>query len=188
MIIWLEGPDGSGKSTLKDSIYDTLTEGKYNTNKVDANGELLIPTHPARDGRLNEQQLFKQLKKMVLSDCVYIVDRGPRSDCIYRVFDNYKPVTTLNKVINFIKHYNNKIFLCYCRTDVAEEKMLERGDENPVALTRHKELTRLYDMVMGLISVNCPYNFRKYDFTKKRSINELLGQISYFVYMNGGLN
>ena len=88
----------------------------------------------------------------------------------------------------FIKHYNNKIFFCYCRTDVAEEKMLERGDENPVALTRHKELTRLYDMVMGLISVNCPYNFRKYDFTKKRSINELLGQISYFVYMNGGLN
>ena len=30
MIIWLEGPDGSGKSTLKDSIYDTLTGGKYN--------------------------------------------------------------------------------------------------------------------------------------------------------------
>ena len=181
MIIYLEGPDGSGKSTLVDSIVDVLEGSNIQYMR---NARLLVPTHPTSPDRLNEKQLFANLKKMATSDTVYILDRCFISDCVYRVFDNYKPVTTLHKCIDFLTTYNNRVYTIYCRTENAEEYMLKRGDDNPIAIQKHKEITRVYDLVMSLVSSSIKYNYFKYDFTKKRSINELLGAISYFVYMN----
>jgi thymidylate kinase len=181
MIIYLEGPDGSGKSTLVDSIVDVL-EGS-NIQYMN-NAKILVSTYPKDPDRLNEKQLFVNLKKMANSNTVYILDRCFISDCVYRVFDNYKPVTTLHKCIEFLQKYNNRVYTIYCRTANAEEYMLKRGDDNPIAIQKHKEITRVYDLVMSLISSAIKYNYFKYDFTKKRSINELLGAISYFVYMN----
>lgn len=181
MIIYLEGPDGSGKSTLVDSIVDVL-EGS-NIQYME-NAKVLVSTYPKDQDRLNEKQLFNTLKRMATANVVYIVDRCFISDCVYRVFDNYKPVTTLHKCIEFLKKYNQKVFTIYCRTKDAENYMLKRGDDNPIAIEKHKEITRVYDMVMALVSANLKYNYFKYDFTKKRGINELLGAISYFVYMN----
>lgn len=182
MIIYLEGPDGSGKSTLVDSIIDVL-EGSNQLYHPKAKN--LVSTYPEDPNRLTEKQLFAQLKRMATdNEVVYIIDRCFISDCVYRVFDNYKPVTTLHKCIEFLKKYNSKVFTIYCRTKDAEEYMLKRGDDNPIAILKHKEITRVYDLVMPLVSANLKYNYFKYDFTKKRSINELLGAISYFVYMN----
>lgn len=182
MIIYLEGPDGSGKSTLVDSIIDILEGSNY---LYHPEAKKLVSTYPKDPNRLTEKQLFAKLKGMATdNEVVYIIDRCFISDCVYRVFDNYKPVTTLHKCIEFLKKYNNKVFMIYCRTKDAEEYMLKRGDDNPIAIQKHKEITRVYDLVMSLVSSSIKYNYYKYDFTKKRSINELLGAISYFVYMN----
>ena len=183
MIIYLEGPDGSGKSTLVSSIVDALNENP-DVKYLNPDAKELVSTYPKDPNRLTERQLFAQLKKMAMSDEIHILDRCFISDCVYRVFDNYKPVTTLHKCIEFLKKYNQKVFTIYCRTKDAEDYMLKRGDDNPIAIEKHKEITRVYDMVMSLVSANLKYNYFKYDFTKKRSINELLGAISYFVYMN----
>ena len=180
MIIYLEGPDGSGKTTLIDSIGDVLEGANV---YYDVHGKKLVSTYPQDPNRLTERQLFAVLRKMAKSNYVYIIDRCVISDIVYRVFDNYKPVTILHKVIEFLKKYNTEVFLIYCRNDKAEKYMLERGDDNPIAISKHKEISRVFDLVMSEIAANIKYNYYKYDFTKKRSINELLGDISYFVYM-----
>ena len=35
----------------------------------------------------------------------------------------------------------------YCNSALAEQKMLERGDDNPIALQRHKEISHAFDLV-----------------------------------------
>lgn len=183
MIIYLEGPDGSGKSTLCLSASEMLRESGY---VVDDNANVLVPTHPKLDNRLNEKQLFAQLKEMANSKYVYIIDRCMISDYVYRVFDSFNTVTTFAKIIKFLKDYAHKILLIYCNNKKAEKYMLERGDESPIAIQHHSEISKVFDIVMDSIKPVMPYTFIHYDFTKRKAINETLGKISYFAYMNNG--
>lgn len=184
MIIYLEGPDGSGKSTLLSSIANHI----HNKFKVDflSNANRFIPTHPKAENRVSEKELFRQLKRMAKDDkTVYIIDRGPISDLVYRVFDSYNWVTTPNKVIEFFKKYSNKIMTIYCRTDLAEKKMLERGDDNPIAKQKHKEITKLFDLFMSSYKDRVKYNVVQHDYSKKSSTKQILNKVDYFCYMNG---
>lgn len=172
MIIIVEGVDGSGKSTLLNRLYTDFFD---EVDKIEFNGEAYIPTHPKSLYRISEKSLYTQLNKMCKDKTLYLVDRGPISDIIYRVFDNYKSVTTLDKLLNFISTHS-KIFYIYCNTDKSLEAMTERGDDNPIAFEKHKELKKLYNIVMGTIKskTDC---FYEYDFTKKNSYNKLFKQI-----------
>lgn len=184
MIIYLEGPDGSGKSTLLNDIANHI----HDKFKVDIirNANQFIPTHPKADHRINETLLFYTLRKLAKDDkAVYIIDRGPISDLVYRVFDSYDWVTTPNKVIEFFKKYSNKIMTIYCRTDLAEKKMLERGDENPIAIEKHKEITKLFDLFMSSYKDRVKYNVIRHDYSKKSSTKQILSKVDYFCYMNG---
>ena len=39
----------------------------------------------------------------------------------------------------------------FCDNDIAEQKMLERGDDNPIAIEKHKEITKCYRNYMTFI-------------------------------------
>ena len=182
MIIYFEGPDGSGKSTLLNTIYNDLVNKGY---KVDPQANRFIPTHPKAEKRVSERQLYRALKKMATDDStVYLVDRGPISDIVYRVFDDYKPVTTPRKIMQFMQEYFTKILTFYCRTDLAEKKMLERGDDNPVALKRHKELTRLYDTIMDCFDEVLSAPIIKFDYSKKNSFRRVMKWVKTFINYN----
>lgn len=162
MIVYLEGPDGSGKSTLAKQI-----ESEF--ENVVPNGESLISTHPTRPNRVNEYELYNRMSDMINSQKLYILDRGPISDCIYRIFDKYKPITTLSSLLYFVINNLDKMLIVYCKNEDAEENMLKRGDDNPVAISRHKELSKLYDLVMNIFSNTSQfieYNFSKDNITK----------------------
>ena len=180
MIIYLEGPDGSGKSTLAEAIYASLKDADY---KVMLEGNQLVPTHPLKPGRLNEKQLFAMLKNLAKNDYIYIVDGCVISDIVYRIFDDYKPVTILPKVINFLKQYESRIITIYCHSKSAEQKMLERGDENPIALSRHKEISKVYDLVMSEVANSLKRNFVNYDLTKKGQMNTIISSILYWAFL-----
>lgn len=181
MIVFFEGADGSGKTTLLNIISNRLTLQNYT---VDNYGNKAIPTHPAAKDRVNEKQLFKALKKMAVSKVVYLVDRGPISDFIYRVFDDNKCVTTMTKFINFLKEYNKQIFIVYCDSNESYNKMLERGEDNPTALNKHQELRKVYNMFMFFLFNEIKFNRSKVNPFVNSHKEALITDINYFAFMN----
>lgn len=180
MIIYLEGPDGSGKSTLLRNLKEVLQQNW----KVDAYANMRIPTHPARSGRVTEKVLYSELKKMANDKhTVYIVDRGPISDIVYRVFDDYSQVTTLSKLTEFMRNNSRGIYTIYCCSSKAEENMLKRGDDNPIALTKHKEITKVYNLVMNVLQSVVKYNIVTYDYNKRGDFNKIMQGAQYFCHM-----
>lgn len=159
MIIYLEGVDGSGKTTLAKAIYNRLLQihKVYNVEVVE-DGESLIPTRPDHPNRLNLTELVKQLTKMAKSiDTIYICDRGPISDILYRTFDNHQPVIDLQSFIWLWMNYNIGVITVHCDSDLSTKAMLDRGESNPIAVTHHTSLRYLYKQIMPLLGA-IPYN------------------------------
>lgn len=173
MIIYLEGPDGSGKSTLRKKLmaYLELMPSilkELGVDNVIENGEDLIPTRPTNPKRLTLDQLFIKLHKMANnSTTLYICDRGPISDVIYRLFDEYEPVLTLNQYLNIWIRNRYLITTVYCDSDSSLEVLKVRGDDNPVAIANHDAIRYLYKQIMPIFSP------LKYDFAKIKTESDL---------------
>lgn len=163
MIIYLEGVDGSGKSTLADKIKDALQLNGY---KVYRNAEYLISTSPRKPNRISHEKLFERLNKMAQSPYVYILDRGPVSDGIYRIFDGLKPIATLAEVLEWLSENRGYVFCIYCHSAQSEYFMNKRGDDNPYAINCHPLITKVYDTIIPISSsVGCIWQF--YDWTSE---------------------
>lgn len=146
MIVYLEGPDGSGKSTLGNEIAKSFPNVIYNA-------EPIISTHPLRPNRIKTVKLYNVLTAMANSEKLYVLDRGPISDIIYRLFDDEISVTTLSGILDFIitqMKAGNLVFI-YCNCPNAKEAMLTRGDDNPVALKNHDVISRIYNKICNKI-------------------------------------
>lgn len=188
MLIILEGADGAGKTTLNINICKMIEKKFYiDGDKIidwSGNAERLIPTKPKDLNRITEVELYKNLKNFILAkNWFYVCDRGMISDIVYRIFDEYSSVTIITKFKEFIDKYANKIFLVYCKNSKSEEYMLKRGDNNPIAIQKHKEICKIYDIIMDVLSKNF-YNYAEYDFTNSKSVKNVMKAIEYFVFMN----
>lgn len=151
MLIYLEGVDGSGKSTLAAAIVKRLIELK-NIRKIECvpNAEKLIPTNPNKPDRLDTNELFKQLLTMCNDpETVYVCDRGPISDIIYRVFDDHKPLTNLLPLAMFLKSSLMTVVV-YCDTEKSYDLMMGRGETNTVSIQHHKSIKYLYNEIMPM--------------------------------------
>lgn len=149
MIIYFEGPDGAGKSTLIDAV-DNELRNRENDFSVCKHAEQLMPTHPKDKNRMLGTHVISKLFECANDDDnIYLIDRGLISDWVYRLFDGYKPVCDIRTILNVLSEivYNDKGIIVYCNSALAEQKMLERGDDNPIALQRHKEISHAFDLV-----------------------------------------
>lgn len=180
MIIYLEGPDGSGKTTLADKIKEICEELKIDYVR---NAEQTISTHPNRPNRVTKEQLFEQLDFMAEENRVFILDRGPISDSIYRMFDDFDPVCKLEEYGKAFERYikNDQILIIYTRTPNAEQAMLERGDDNPVALRRHKELTKAYDVIMSALNMLLKGQILRYNYAISNADEVTLGIVRNYI-------
>lgn len=164
MIIYLEGVDGSGKTRLANYLYENINKVRF---KIEPHGELNINTKPG-EYRLPKRVLLDELNYMAYDDdTIYIVDRGPLSDIIYRAFDKIEPVISLTEMLDWCKslRFSGRLEIIHCSADKSKEDMLARGDDNPVALSFHDEINYLYDQLMPLFT-NLTYNWKK-DNTQK---------------------
>lgn len=162
MIVYIEGPDGTGKTTLAHNIDKVCAQHGISC----LYGEPLIQTNPTKPGRVSETELVYQLVKMLRDDeVVYILDRGPISDCVYRAFDDYEPVMPINWLMDIFGQFRNKIVFIYANNANAEYYMLQRGDDNPVAIAKHQKISYAYEMLKGYFSKTFGKIFY-YDFEK----------------------
>lgn len=158
MIIYLEGPDGSGKTSLANEIRDIARAMDYTVYFSESS----VSTRPTDKGRVDKDFLKRRMEFMFDSEALHILDRGPISDCIYRMFDEYEPVMEFPEFYKLLKCYHNKLMLIYCNNKKAEEYMRKRGDDNPVALAKHHKICQAYDMVF---SDSRHIKIHSYDFT-----------------------
>lgn len=184
MIIIFEGPDGSGKSTIKAHIADML---KANGIKVFEDGIKNIPTHPTKDPyRISEKDLYKELKLMANGDVVTLIDRGVISDIIYRLFDKYESVTTIGKFTKFLKQYGNKILIVYCNSSDPDryDKMMKRGEDNPVAIEKYSLLSNIYELFFQQLEISVSPSIVRFDYARSKSFGEVYKTVETFVWFN----
>ena len=63
---------------------------------------------------------------------------------------------------------------------------MARGDDNPVAIRNHKELTKAYDLLMGIIKYNLPTRCRKFDYTVENATKDVLTDLECMVEVFNG--
>lgn len=164
MLINLEGPDGSGKTTLSDAITAELIREDLPVIQT-KDGECKVDTHPKSRYRNKPSELISAITDMAYSDNIFVLDRGPISDVVYRNFDDYESVITERQVYDLLFLLKRQIIIVYCRTDIAEQKMLERGDDNLIAIEKHKEITKKYDDILSYIINRC--QVLRFDYSKE---------------------
>lgn len=177
MIIYLEGVDGTGKSTLADALAKRLEDLKpVKGFSVVRDGELLIRTRPG-SRKLNQEQLIEKLSDMAISgDTIYICDRGPLSDIIYRTFDDESPVLPLDNFWFIWLAHQMFIVTVFCDSDKAQELMVARGDDNATAINRHKELRYLYQQIAPMFNM-IPYDVAKHGHDLQEVVNVILAHL-----------
>lgn len=163
MIIYLEGVDGSGKTTLAKTIQKICKNLKI---PCDIQAERFICTKPNSENRVKSEELIELFKRMQEERSkVYVLDRGPISDIVYRIFDDYNPVIDLDTFIDLIdEDLQASTMLIYCKNENAYNNMITRGDDNQVAITKHKEISKVYNLVMDILYPRLSCSYIKYDY------------------------
>ena len=177
MIIYFEGPDGSGKSTLITYLSRRLDQlQRLRGIKIVEHAERMIPTRPYQPNRIEPSALMTKLTEMATdNETVYILDRGPLSDIIYCAFNGYRPVISLSAWFAFWLNYSDMITMVYCDSDVAEEMMLARGDNYPIAVQYYKQIRYMYQQVMPMFSP-C-----RYDMAKHKTSEDMLARVNIII-------
>lgn len=180
MIIYLEGVDELGKSTLREQLVVRLEQLKYIRDiKVVPNGEELIPTSPFKPNRMTADELLNKFYTMANQiRTVYICDSGPISDIIDRTFDEHDPVISFEKYWMLWVGSNHLITTVHCDSDAAETMRLKRGDQDPKAVANHKAIRNMYNQIMPM------FGAYRYDVTTfkdahdhQKAINAILAQL-----------
>lgn len=134
MIVYFEGVDGSGKSTIIKKLqeefgYDVVTPSQSMYNKFQ---EYVAWEHFASDYE----------NKIILCDRSFI------SEFVYRLVDNQATFLTLELLAKLLT--NCKIV--HCTSSTAFTDAQERGEDNIVTFEQHKRIEQLYFDTMSIIN------------------------------------
>lgn len=130
MLILVEGPDGSGKSTLCETL---LNRGYASVE--------------AKISRFQENvfDLYFELSK-IKKDIIF--DRSFISDLVYRIQDgNSAETMSLDDMCFILKRCK----IIYCYNNNAFDDAMNRGEDNIVDKAIHDELHTIYEYIMRMI-------------------------------------
>ena len=159
MIIFVECVDGSGKTTL----VNTLEKSGY--KKMDVIDRTL-------QGQYWEWNCLKD--KVKFSRKPAIVDRSFISELVYRLFDDEVPTIDLQSISFLLE---NDVKIIYCKNKNSYSNAMSRGEHKITDKYVHKNIEDAYDIVMSIIEkfTRCPVF--KYDFDYD-SIGEIINFIN----------
>lgn len=124
MLIFVEGPDGSGKSTLVKQLLDCGAVS-YQTS-VD---------------RLSN--IVQEYKWYSLSNLNIVFDRSFITEIVYRIEDG--KTTNSFDLFKLMSILRGKCKIIYCNNNFAFQDAMERGEDNITYEYRHKRLSSIYD-------------------------------------------
>lgn len=125
MIIFVEGPDGSGKSTLINQLSD-----RYITARVSKMAENNLVWNK-----------LTVLGQQLGGDQFLVMDRSPLTEYIYRSEDRTKSKFIFYEVMKWLRRGK----FIYCNNDHAYVNAISRGEDNITSKTRHDKLKQFYD-------------------------------------------
>jgi thymidylate kinase len=177
MIVYIEGVDGSGKSTFAKAITTYLQEKGF---AVYPKAEKLMVTHPWREDRTTKEELTIQLRSCLASNMVHIVDRGELSDIIYRTFDShkYQSLMSLYEYHLIFRAYSHRYIIIHCDSEMSEQLMLTRGEDNHISIVEHQKLRYLFNQIMPL------FRARKFDAAKSIADPDYLPNMCHTIRMD----
>lgn len=132
MIVFVEGPDGSGKSTLIEQLKE-----RYITARVSK----------AAESKFVWDKL-KVLGRQLGEDTVLMMDRSPLTEYVYRSEDNSDAKFTYSFVLGWLRGGK----LIYCKSNTSHEDAMNRGEDNITSKTKHDRIEQLYDTFISTLS------------------------------------
>lgn len=152
MLVILEGPDGSGKTTLSKQLkkkgYEVLCITRGNNITYD------------------------YMLRLALDRKIYVLDRAIVTPWVYRLLDkeprdvddfNWEQVFTLLTISKFV----------YCKTDIDYETSIARGEDNVTTKEKANRLKQLYEFVFDTIKLYNMSTVITYDWTNDK-LNKIL--------------
>lgn len=151
MIVFVEGADGAGKTTLVKQL------GKYYPT-------ITVPRSA------DNLDLWVNLDVYTMNYHL-VTDRSPISDYAYRLMDGEEGKYSMSQLLNLLK--GNKVI--YCRTPTQWEDAMARGEDNITDPSNAAIIDATYEFLMKLLNKEgveiIEYNW------KKDSLDELLAKI-----------
>lgn len=154
-IFFVEGVDGSGKSTIIKELCDS---GKY----------IRYSPVPADWNWKTQKELWitflRALRNYNDNDANILIDRCPLSEIIYRgVIDVREPYMSALEFVDIVSGFNVKII--YCKTKNAYEYAKVRGETYITSKEMHDTLQSKYDTYINMLRLLkikvIDYNFKK---------------------------
>lgn len=124
MIIFVEGCDGSGKSTLINQLSEHF---------------IVVRIPRVAEDRYAWDKLCLMCKN--LSDRHILVDRSPLTEYIYRSEERTESKFQFASVMNWLRRGK----FVYCRSYTAHEDAMKRGEDNITTKSRHDKIQQFYD-------------------------------------------
>lgn len=132
MLIFIEGPDGSGKTTLCKELVECGT----------ADILINIPR-----GTKNQREIYNLLR---YSSHKIVFDRCFISDLTYRLWDNCKPDDmTLEDMLCVLNDTDSRII--FCESDSAFDDAQKRGESFITNRKNHDAISSNYNVIQNLL-------------------------------------
>lgn len=132
MIVFVEGVDGSGKSTLCNELnllnYDTICIGRHYDD----------PVHTWQ--KIND----------AYADSVVICDRSFITDLVYRLQDkDPRSTLTLTEMCDVLRQ---NAMVIHCKTDSSFTDAINRGEDNIRSKSQADRIKHLYDVIIKMFN------------------------------------
>ena len=145
MMVIVEGPDGSGKSTL--------------CNELSKHGYTIL-----RRVITDKNFTVLEVLNLALSNDKFVIDRALLTPWAYRLLDK-KPLNDDDFTFSQIQFLLKYCTVIYCNTDKCFEYSMTRGEDNITSESKATELRKNYDFIINTLKLFNLCKVFEYDFT-----------------------